>query len=189
VWLKLEPLPRGKGFEFVNKIVGGVIPKEYVPAVEDGVVEAMAGGVMAGYPVVDLRCTLFDGSYHDVDSSEIAFKIAGSQAFKEGVQKSKPVILEPIMSVEVVVPEQYMGSVIGDLNSRRARIQGMEARGNVQNIRARVPLADMFGYATDLRSATQGRGTYSMEFTAYEETPRNIMEGIIAKAKGVKAAR
>lgn len=184
VWIEVEPLERGKGFEFVNKIVGGTIPKEYIPAVEKGIVEAMEGGVLAGYPVVDVRVTLFDGSYHEVDSSELAFKIAASMAFKEACKKAELVLLEPIMSVEVVVPEEYMGEVIGDLNSRRGKIQSMEKRGKAQAIKALVPLAEMFGYATDLRSKTQGRGTYTMQFSHYDEVPKNIAEQIIAKIKG-----
>lgn len=184
VYLKTEPLPPGSNFEFVNKIVGGAIPKEYVPAVEDGVVEAMQTGVLAGYPVINLRVTLFDGSFHEVDSSEMAFKIAGSMAFKDCFMKSKPILLEPMMKVEVEVPEQYMGDVIGDLNSRRGKIEGMEARAGIQIIKASVPLSDMFGYATALRSKTQGRGIYTMEFSRYEEVPKNIAEGIISKAQG-----
>ncbi len=184
VWLDMEPLERGTGFEFVNKIVGGTIPKEYVPAVEKGIKEAMEGGVLAGYPVVDVRATLFDGSYHEVDSSEMAFKIAGSMAFKEGAKKAQLALLEPIMSVEVVTPEEYMGDVIGDLNSRRGKIQSMEKRGTAQVIKSMVPLAEMFGYATDLRSKTQGRATYTMQFSHYEEAPKSIMDGIVAKAKG-----
>lgn len=181
VWLEIEPLEPGKGYEFVNKIVGGVIPKEYIPAVDAGVREAMQNGVLAGYPVVDVKVTLFDGSYHEVDSSEMAFKIAGSVAFKEAMKKADPVLLEPIMKVEVVVPEEYMGDVIGDLNSRRGHIEGVEMRGNVQVIRGYVPLAEMFGYATDLRSKTQGRGTYTMQFSHYAEVPKNIAETIINK--------
>jgi elongation factor G len=184
VWIEIEPLERGKGFEFVNKIVGGTIPKEFIPAVEKGIKEAMEGGVLAGYPVVDVRVTLFDGSYHEVDSSEMAFKIAGSMAFKEGAKKAQLVLLEPIMSVEVVTPEEYMGDVIGDINSRRGKIQSMEKRGGAQVIKAMVPLAEMFGYATDLRSKTQGRATYTMQFDHYEEVPKNIMESIVAKVKG-----
>jgi elongation factor G len=187
VYLKLEPLESGKGFEFVNKIVGGAIPREYVPAVESGIKEAMSTGVLAGYPVIDVRATLFDGSYHDVDSSEIAFKIAGSMAFKDGVMKSKPVLLEPIMKVEVVVPEQYMGDVIGDLNSRRGRIEGMESHKGVQTIKSKVPLSGMFGYATTLRSLSQGRGTYSMEFCEYDEVPKNLAQEVIEKVKGSNA--
>jgi len=186
VWLDVEPLERGKGFEFVNKIVGGVIPREFIPAVEKGVIEALESGVLAGYPVVDLKVTLFDGSYHEVDSSELAFKIAASMAFKEACKKAELVLLEPIMNVEVVTPEEYMGEVIGDLNSRRGKIQTMEKRGKVQVIRAMVPLAEMFGYATDLRSKTQGRGTYTMQFSHYDEVPKNLMEQIVAKIKGEK---
>ncbi|MBU1026879.1 MAG: elongation factor G [Candidatus Margulisbacteria bacterium] len=189
VLLKLEPLEAGKGFEFVNKVVGGAIPREYIPAVESGVKEAMNTGVLAGYPVLDVRVTLFDGSYHDVDSSEIAFKIAGSMAFKDGIMKSKPVLLEPVMKVETVVPEEYMGDVIGDLNSRRGRIEGMESHIGLQTIKAKVPLSTMFGYATGLRSLTQGRGTYSMEFCEYDEVPRNISEELVSKSKGEVSAK
>jgi elongation factor G len=184
VWITVEPLPPGGKFEFVNKVVGGSIPKEYIPAVEDGIVEAMQTGVLAGFPVIDLRVTLFDGSFHEVDSSEMAFKIAGSMAFKEGFHNAKPILLEPIMKVEVEIPDQYMGDVIGDLNSRRGKIEGMESHAGVQVIKARVPLSDMFGYATALRSKTQGRGIYTMEFSKYEEMPKNIAEGIITKAQG-----
>ncbi|MDI6731305.1 MAG: elongation factor G [Candidatus Margulisbacteria bacterium] len=186
VWLKVEPLAAGKGFEFENDIVGGAIPREYIPAVENGVKEATATGVLANFPVIDLKVTLFDGSFHEVDSSEIAFKIAGSMAFKEAVMRSKPVLLEPVMKVEVVVPDQYMGEVIGDLNSRRGRIEGMESHKNVQTIKAKVPLATMFGYATAVRSLSQGRGTYSMEFCEYNETPKNISEEIISQSKGTE---
>ena len=181
VWLKIEPLERGKGFEFHETIKGGVVPKEYIPAVEAGVREAMETGVVAGYPMTDIKVTLFDGSYHEVDSSELAFKIAGSIAFKEGAKKANPVLLEPIMEVEVTTPEEFMGDVIGDLNKRRGRVQGMEARGNAQVIRALVPLAEMFGYATDLRSMTQGRATYIMKFSHYEEVPPNVAEQIIGE--------
>jgi elongation factor G len=184
VYIELEPLEAGKGFEFVNKIVGGTIPREYIPAVEKGMKEAMDTGVLAGYPVVDVRATLYDGSYHEVDSSEMAFKIAGSMAFKDAAKKAKPVVLEPIMSVEVVTPEEYMGDVMGDLNSRRGKIHSMEKRGNAQVIRAEVPLAEMFGYATDLRSKTQGRATYTMQFSHYEDVPKGIADAIIAKVKG-----
>ncbi|MDI6728240.1 MAG: elongation factor G [Thermodesulfovibrionales bacterium] len=184
VWIDVEPLERGKGFEFVNKIVGGAIPREYIPAVEKGIKEAMDSGVLAGYPVVDVKTTLFDGSYHEVDSSEMAFKIAGSMAFKEGAKKAQITLLEPIMSVEVVTPEEYMGDVIGDLNSRRGKIQSMEKRGNSQVIKAMVPLSEMFGYATDLRSKTQGRATYTMQFSHYEDVPKSIMDSIVAKVKG-----
>ena len=184
VWLKIEPLERGKGFEFHETIKGGVVPKEYIPAVETGVREAMETGVVAGYPVVDVKVTLFDGSFHEVDSSELAFKIAASIAFKEGAKKANPVLLEPIMEVEVTTPEEFMGDVIGDLNRRRGRVQGMEARGNAQVIRALVPLAEMFGYATDLRSMTQGRATYIMRFSHYEEVPPNVAEQIIGERAG-----
>jgi len=181
VWLKIEPLERGKGFEFYETIKGGVVPKEYIPAVEAGVKEAMETGVVAGYPMTDVKVTLFDGSYHEVDSSELAFKIAASMAFKEGAKKANPVLLEPIMEVEVTTPEEFMGDVIGDLNKRRGRVQGMEARGNAQVVRALVPLAEMFGYATDLRSMTQGRATYIMKFSHYEEVPPNVAEQIIGE--------
>lgn len=183
VYLEVEPVA-GKGFEFVNKIVGGTIPREYIPAVEKGIKEALDTGVLAGYPIVDVKVTLYDGSYHDVDSSEMAFKIAGSMGFKEAARKAKPVLLEPIMSVEVVTPEIYMGDVIGDLSSRRGKIQSMEKRGNAQVIKSQVPLSGMFGYSTDLRSKTQGRATYTMQFAQYEEVPKSISEEIIAKVKG-----
>ena len=183
-WLKLTPLQPGEGFKFENKIVGGAIPKEYIAPVEAGVKEAMENGVIAGYPMVDIAVTVFDGSYHEVDSSEMAFKIAGSMGFKSGALKANPVLLEPYMKVEVTIPEEYMGDVIGDLNSRRGRIEGMEARSGAQVITAYVPLSEMFGYATDLRSKTQGRGNYSMEVDHYEEVPKNIAEAIIAKNKG-----
>ncbi|CCJ34193.1 MULTISPECIES: elongation factor G [Caloramator] len=183
-WIELIPQERGKGYEFVNNIVGGVIPKEYIPAIDNGIQEAMLSGVVAGYPVMDVKVILFDGSYHEVDSSEMAFKIAGSMAFKNAMQKADPVLLEPIMKVEVVVPEEYMGDVIGDINSRRGRIEGMEPRGGAQVIRAYVPLAEMFGYATTLRSRTQGRGTYVMQFDHYEEVPASIQAQIVgAKEK------
>ena len=189
VWVRVEPLEPGQGFEFVNKIVGGVVPREYIPAVEAGVREAMTSGVLAGYPTIDVRVTLFDGSYHEVDSSEMAFKIAGSMGFKSGAQKAKPVLLEPIMSVEVLVPDAYMGDVIGDLNARRGRIEGMEPRaGGVQAIHGFVPLAEMFGYATDLRSRTQGRGTYTMQFAHYEEAPRHVTEQVV-KAQAGRSTR
>jgi elongation factor G len=186
VIVDFEPLPPGSGFNFVNKIVGGVIPKEYIPAVEAGIREAMESGVLAGYPVIDVQATLVDGSYHEVDSSEMAFKIAGSLAFKQAAAKAQPVLLEPVMKVEVVVPEEYMGDVIGDLNARRGRIEGMEPRSGAQVIRAMVPLAQMFGYATDLRSRTQGRGTYTMQFDHYEEVPRALAEEIAARGGGGK---
>lgn len=181
VWLKIEPQEPGKGYEFINEIVGGVIPKEYIPAVDKGVQEQMQNGVIAGYPVVDVKVTLFDGSFHEVDSSEMAFKIAGSMGFKQGALKAKPVLLEPIMSVEVVTPEDYMGDVMGDLNRRRGLVQGMEDSPAGKIVRAEVPLAEMFGYSTDLRSATQGRATYTMEFSKYAEAPNNIAEAIIKK--------
>ncbi|WP_295386299.1 elongation factor G [uncultured Thiodictyon sp.] len=181
VYIKLEPQEAGKGYEFVNGIVGGVIPKEYIPAVDKGIQEAMRTGILAGFPVVDIKVTLYDGSYHEVDSSEMAFKIAGSMAFKEGCAKAKPRLLEPIMKVEVVTPEENMGDVMGDLNSRRGMIQGMEDTPSGKTIRAEVPLAQMFGYATDLRSATQGRATYSMEFAKYNEVPASIAEAVAKK--------
>lgn len=181
VWIKLEPLEAGKGFEFENKIVGGVVPKEYIKPVEEGIKEAAESGVLGGFQTIDFKATLYDGSYHDVDSSEMAFKIAGSMAFKEGAKKAGAVILEPIMKVEITVPEEYMGDVIGDVNSRRGRMEGMEASNGAQIIRANIPLSEMFGYATVLRSKTQGRGTYAMEPSHYEEVPRNIAETITSK--------
>ncbi len=184
VWITLEPQEPGAGFEFVDAIKGGSIPREYIPAVEKGVKEATENGALAGYPVVDVKVTLFDGSYHDVDSSEIAFKIAGSMAFKAAARKANPVLLEPIMSVEVVVPEEFMGDVIGDISSRRGKVLGMDTRPAAQAIDARVPLAQMFGYATDLRSMTQGRATYTMQFSHYEPVPAAVAEGIIAKFDG-----
>jgi elongation factor G len=184
VWITVEPNEKGKGFEFVNKIVGGVIPREYIGAVEKGIREASENGVIAGYPVVDVKVTLFDGSYHEVDSSEMAFKIAGSMAFKGACNKAVPILLEPIMAVEVVTPEEFMGDVIGDLSSRRGRIQKIEARGNTQVIDSHVPLALMFGYATDLRSKTQGRATYTMQFGHYEPAPLSVSEEVVAKVKG-----
>ena len=188
VYLEVEPNP-GKGFEFQNKIVGGSIPKEYIPAIEKGIREALETGVLAGYPMVDLKVRLTDGSYHEVDSSEMAFKIAASLGFKEACRKAKPVLLEPVMDVEVVTPEEYMGAVVGDLNSRRGRIVSMEARGTSQVIRANVPLGQMFGYVTDLRSMTQGRATSTMQFARYEEVPAAIAEEIMAKVAGKPAAR
>jgi elongation factor G len=184
VWIKLEPQQPGAGFEFVDAVKGGAIPREYISAVEKGIREATDNGTLAGYPVVDVKATLFDGSYHDVDSSEIAFKIAGSMAFKLAARKASPVLLEPIMSVEVVVPEDFMGDVIGDLSSRRGKVLGMDTRPAAQAIDARVPLAQMFGYATDLRSMTQGRATYTMQFSHYEPVPAAVAEGIIAKFDG-----
>ena len=187
-FLELEPLPRGQGFEFVDKIVGGVIPRNYIPAVEKGVQEAMQEGVLAGYPVIDVRATVYDGSYHPVDSSDMAFKIAGSMAFKKGASEAEPVLLEPIMSVEVIVPEEYMGDVIGDLNSRRGRILGMDPQDSYQKIRALVPLAELFRYSVDLRSLTQGQGYFTMKFSHYEEVPAQLAEAIIEKAKKEKEA-
>lgn len=184
VWLEVEPQEPGGGYKFVDAIKGGVVPREYIPAVDKGIQEAMDNGVMAGFPVVDIKVTLIDGSYHEVDSSEMAFKIAGSMGFKEGCQKASPVLLEPIMSVEVVVPEEYMGDVIGDLNSRRGRIMGMDSRAGAQVVTAMVPLANMFGYSTDLRSATQGRATYAMTFDHYEPVPKSVSDEIVAKVKG-----
>ena len=186
VWLKIEPLERGDGYEFVNKIVGGVIPKEYIPAVDKGVQEQVQNGVLAGYPVMDVRVTLYDGSYHDVDSSEVAFKIAGSRCFKEGALLASPVLLEPVMKVEVVTPEEYMGDVVGDLNRRRGVVGSMEDSVAGKVIDAEVPLKEMFGYATDLRSATQGRATYTMEFLQYSEAPNNISEEVIKSRSGGK---
>ena len=180
VWLELEPLEAGKGIEFESKIVGGVVPKEYIKPIEEGIREAAESGILAGYPVIDFKATLVDGSYHEVDSSEMAFKIAASMAFKEGCKQAKSVILEPIMKVEITVPEEYMGDVIGDVNSRRGRLEGMELINGNQVIRSFIPLSEMFGYATDLRSKTQGRGTYSMEPSHYEEVPKSILDGIVA---------
>jgi elongation factor G len=179
VWLEIEPQEPGVGYEFVNKIVGGAIPKEYIGPVDEGIQDAMNNGVLGGYPVIDLKVTLVDGSFHEVDSSEMAFKIAGSMGFKEGCRKADPALLEPIMRVDVIVPEEYMGDVIGDMNSRRGRVEGMESRGNTQNIKGFVPLSEMFGYATTLRSKTQGRGVYSMSFSHYEEVPKSIRENVV----------
>jgi elongation factor G len=184
VKIRIEPLPPGSGFEFENDITGGTIPKEYIKPAEAGMVEALEGGVMAGYPMSDLKVTLYDGSFHDVDSSEIAFKIAGSMAVKEAARRAKPVLLEPIMSVEVVVPEEYMGDVIGDINSRRGRIEGMELRGTTQIIKSSVPLSEMFGYATDIRSRTQGRGSFTMHFGKYDEVPAALAEEIVSRVQG-----
>jgi elongation factor G len=182
VWLKLEPKPAGGGYEFVNGIVGGAVPREYIPAVDKGIKEAMETGVIAGYPIVDVKVTVFDGSYHDVDSSEMAFKIAGSIGFKEGFRKAKPVLLEPIMKVEVVTPEDYYGDIIGDLNRRRGQILGMEESPSGKVITADVPLAEMFGYATSVRSMSQGRATFTMEFAKYIEVPGNVAEAVMKKA-------
>ena len=186
-WLEITPLEMGAGFTFDNKVVGGAIPKEYIAPIEAGVKEAMENGVVAGYPMVDIGVTVYDGSYHEVDSSEMAFKIAGSMGFKAGAEKASPVLLEPYMKVDITVPEEYMGDVIGDVNSRRGRIDGMEARNGAQVIHSFVPLASMFGYATDLRSKTQGRGTYTMQVDHYEEVPKSIADEIVAKNKGTKA--
>ncbi|MER2138519.1 MAG: elongation factor G [Succiniclasticum sp.] len=185
-WLEITPLEMGAGFTFDNKVVGGAIPKEYIAPIEAGVKEAMESGVVAGYPMVDIGVTVYDGSYHEVDSSEMAFKIAGSMGFKAGAEKASPVLLEPYMKVDITVPEEYMGDVIGDVNSRRGRIEGMEARNGAQVIHSFVPLASMFGYATDLRSKTQGRGTYTMQVDHYEEVPKSIADEIVAKNKGTK---
>ncbi|MBS1813553.1 MAG: elongation factor G [Acidobacteria bacterium] len=182
--IRIEPNETGKGYEFVNDIKGGVIPKEYIKPIDQGIREAMLGGVLAGYEMVDIKVSLFDGSYHDVDSNEMAFKIAGSMAFKEAARKAKPVLLEPVMAVEVTVPEDYTGTVIGDLNSRRGRIESMEMQGGVQVVKATVPLSTMFGYATNLRGSTQGRGNFSMQFANYEEAPRQVSDEIIAKVQG-----
>jgi len=182
--IRVSPNESGKGYEFSNDIKGGTIPKEYIKPIDQGIQEAMQGGVLAGYEMVDVKVSLYDGSYHDVDSNEMAFKIAGSIAFKEAARKAKPVLLEPVMAVEVIVPEDYMGTIIGDLNSRRGRIEGMEMVGNTQAIRATVPLSTMFGYATHMRGATQGRANYSMQFKQYEEAPRSVSEEIVAKVQG-----
>ena len=184
VWIEFEPNEEGKGFEFANKIVGGVVPREYIPAVQAGLEDSLKNGVLAGYPLVDIKAALVDGSYHDVDSSEMAFKIAASMALKAAASKCNPAILEPIMKVEVVIPDEYLGDIMGDITSRRGRVEGMEARGNAQVVRAMVPLSEMFGYATSLRSNTQGRGTFSMVFDHYEEVPKAISEEIIKKNKG-----
>jgi elongation factor G len=189
VEIEIEPVEAGKGFIFENKIVGGSVPREYIPAVEKGIRESMESGVLAGYPMVDIQVSLLDGSYHEVDSSEMAFKIAGSMAFKDAARRAQPVLLEPIMSVEVVTPEEYMGAVHGDLAARRGRIVSMEARGSSQVIRANVPLSSMFGYATELRSLTQGRATYTMQFARYEEIPAALAEEIMAKVAGRAPAR
>jgi elongation factor G len=178
--LRLEPLPPGGGFEFEDRIVGGSIPREYIPAVERGVREALESGVLAGYPIVDVKVELIDGSYHEVDSSEMAFKMAGSMAFKEGMQRGGPVLLEPVMRVEVIVPEEFTGDIMGNLSARRANIEGMEPRaGNAQAVRAMVPLAEMFGYATDLRSRTQGRGVFTMEFDHYAQVSQSVADEIV----------
>jgi elongation factor G len=184
VKITLEPTGPGGGYEFVDAISGGKIPREYIPAVDQGIQSALASGVLAGYPTVDVRAKLVDGQYHDVDSSEMAFKIAGQQAFKKAAEMARPVLLEPIMAVEVVTPEDYMGDVMGDLSSRRGRIEGMEAVGNVQNVRCQVPLSEMFGYSTDLRSRTQGRATYTMQFHSYQQVPEAIASDIVKRVRG-----
>jgi elongation factor G len=181
IWLRLEPQEAGKGYEFVNGIVGGAVPREYIPAVDKGIKEVLETGVLAGYPIVDVKVTAFDGSYHDVDSSEMAFKIAGSIGFKEGFMKAKPVLLEPIMKVEVVTPEDYYGDIIGDLNRRRGQILGMEESTSGKVITAEVPLAEMFGYATSVRSMSQGRATFTMEFAKYVEVPKNVADAVMKK--------
>jgi elongation factor G len=183
VWLKMEPNESGKGYQFVDAIKGGTVPREYIPAVEKGLKEAINNGVMAGFPVVDVKVTLFDGSYHEVDSSEQAFKMAAIMGFKDGMRKASPVLLEPMMAVEVETPEDYMGDVMGDLNRRRGIIQGMEDLPGGKAIKAEVPLAEMFGYSTDLRSASQGRATYSMEFKHYSEAPKNVAEAVMNSKK------
>jgi elongation factor G len=184
VYLKIEPQESGKGYQFIDEIKGGVIPKEYVPAVDKGIQEALLRGIQAGYPIVDVRVTLYDGSFHEVDSSEMAFKLAGSMGFREGARAANPVILEPMMKVEVEVPEDYMGDVIGDISKRRGQVGGMNDRHGSKVIDSFVPLSEMFGYSTDLRSMTQGRGTYAMEFHHYEEVPTNVAKEIIAKRNG-----
>jgi elongation factor G len=182
VWLRIEPQEAGAGYEFINEIVGGVVPKEFIPAVDKGIQEQLKNGILAGYPVLDVRVSLFDGSYHDVDSNEMAFKIAGSMCFREGARKADPVLLEPIMKVEIATPEEYMGDVVGDINRRRGIIQGMDDTPSGKTLNCEVPLSEMFGYATDLRSATQGRATYSMQFEKYNEAPANIAEAVIKKS-------
>ena len=189
VIIAIEPNESGKGFEFINKIVGGAIPKEYIPAVEAGVIGAMKTGVLAGYPLEDIMVTLLDGTYHDVDSSEIAFKIAGGMAFRDAAKKAEPALLEPLMALEVVVPEDYLGSVMGDATSRRGNVKGMDSRGNVQVLNAEVPLSEMFGYATDLRSMTQGRAVFTMQFSHYGKAPSYIVEQLMEKFGGNFAAR
>ena len=179
VWLRIEPLERGDGFEFISEIAGGTVPKEFIPAVEKGVADALANGVLGGYPMVDIRVTLYDGSYHDVDSNENAFKIAGSMGFRNGAMEATPSLLEPMMKVEVVTPEEYMGDVMGDLNRRRGVVHGMDEQPGGKVIRAQVPLAEMFGYSTDLRSATQGRAVYSMEFETYEVPPKAVVDALL----------
>jgi elongation factor G len=183
VWIELSPKGRGEGFEFANNIVGGVIPRQYIPAVEKGIVDAMKEGPLSGNPVVDVKVSLFDGSYHEVDSSEMAFKIAGSMAFKKAMEECRPILLEPIMNMTVMVPEECMGDVMGDLNSRRGKIEGMTAKGKYQELKASVPLAEVLMYASDLTSITSGRGSYSLTFSHYEPVPYNIQEKVVAEAK------
>jgi elongation factor G len=182
-WIKIEPLPRGEGFEFVDAIVGGAIPNKFIPAVEKGVRETMIGGAVAGYPIVDVKVTLYDGSFHTVDSSEMAFKVAGSMAMKSAVKQARPILLEPIYDVEVTVPDEFMGDIMGDLSSRRGKIAGSEPRGNFQVVRAKVPLAELYKYSTTLRSLSQGRGLHTRQFSHYEEVPRDVTEKIIAESK------
>jgi elongation factor G len=187
-WLELEPLPHGTGFEFVDKIVGGSIPRQYIPSVEKGIVEAMVHGILAGFPTTDFRATVYDGSYHDVDSSDMAFKIAASMGFKKGMEQSQPTLLEPIMKVEVLVPEEFVGDIMGDMNSKRGKIMGVEAKGKNQVVRAVVPMAEMLKYAPDLRSMTGGRGTFTMEFSHYEEVPAHISQKVIEAANKAREA-
>ena len=187
VWLRLDPAEPGEPYEFGNEIKGGVVPQEYIPSVDKGIQGAAAGGVLAGYPVIDFKATLYDGSFHDVDSSEAAFKIAASMAFKAGVKKAKPAILEPVMKVEVTMPEEFMGDIIGDLNSKRGNVGEMTDQGGQKLVKAEVPLSSMFGYATQLRSMSQGRANYAMEFSAYQEVPRNVADEIIEKRTGAEA--
>ena len=184
VWIEFTPNEEGKGFEFENAIVGGVVPREYIPAVKAGLEGALENGVLAGYPLVDIKAKLYDGSYHDVDSNEMAFKVAASMALKNAAKKANPVILEPIMAVEITVPEDYLGDVMGHVTARRGRIEGTETRGNAQIVQSMIPLSEMFGYATTLRSASQGRGTFSMTFDHYEDVPKSISEEIIKKNGG-----
>ena len=187
-WLELEPLPHGKQFEFVDKVVGGAIPRQFIPSVEKGVKEAMTKGFLAGYPVVDIRVTVYDGSFHEVDSSDMAFQIAGSMAFKSGQEQAGPVLLEPIMDVEIIVPNEYLGQITGDINSRRGRIMGIEGRGKQEYVKATIPMSEMFKYATELRSMTGGRGSYSMKFDHYEEVPAKITQLIVAGTKKAEEA-
>ncbi len=184
VTIAMEPSGPGGGYEFVDKVTGGRIPKEYIPSVDAGIKDAMTTGVLAGFPTVDVRVTLLDGKFHDVDSSEMAFKIAGNMVFKQVAKRAKPTLLEPVMAVEVVTPEDYMGDVIGDLNSRRGKVGQMEARGQNQVVSAQVPLSEMFGYSTDLRSKTQGRATYTMQFHSYQQTPNSVQEDIVTRLRG-----